>query len=329
MLQIKKANKNNNQKEVKMTFGQYDPSKTATNKRRNRFYLQNGSNLYRILPPVHSLSNENKIAQYWSIIWLTAPNGRKYPVPSILKKGKNGEILTRDPLIEKIEAIAEMGKQALAIGDTAALQQVKELQSKIYNKKFYALNAMNMNGEVGVLHLPYTAYQSLQNKLKDLFSNGIDPIGIGPDKGLFFDFKRSQDERGRIMYSVEVATRLQKSGSMPQLEYIRAPITDEEAKLIASQAEDLATLYRPVRAQDMELLASLTQEAFDAVFGRGETVNTEGSDDEDLSDVVLPTSNSSTSSSGAKATSASVNSTVKTSGGSLSTEELARLVFNS
>lgn len=303
-------------------FGQYDPNK-ATGKKKNRFYLQPGSNLYRILPPAHSLSTENKIAQYWSIIWLTAPNGKKYPVPSILKKGKNGEVLVRDPLIEKIESIAEMIKKATAINDIGAVQTLKEMQSKIYNKKFYALNAMNINGEVGVLHLPYTAYQSLQNKLKELFNNGIDPIGIGPDKGLFFDFKRTSDERGRVMYSVEVATKLQKNGAVPQLEYIRAPITESEAAILEQQVEDLTTLYRPVSPQDMALLASMTQEAFDAVFSKGETVSPE--EDEDLSDVLpVATLSSSNKSSGGASFNASETSTI----GLKTPEEYAKMIFS-
>lgn len=250
-----------------MTFGQYNPYSSENPKK--RFYLQEGSNIYRVLPPAHSLASVGKISQFWSIIWLTAPNGKKYPVPSILKKGKDGTILERDPLIDKIEQINEQLKKAVAMGDTHAINELKELQKKIFNKKFYAVNAMNQSGEVGVLSIPYTAYQSFKTKLKELYDNGIDAIGIGADKGLFFDFKRSRDERGRTMYSVEVATKVIKTDAGPSAMYIRAPITEEEAKSLANQVEDLTKLYKSISSSEMSLLTSLSQEAFDAVFGRG------------------------------------------------------------
>lgn len=257
-----------------MSFGDYNPNKKRS--KFNRFYLQDGSNIYRILPPAHSLVKDQKIAQYWSVIWLTSPAGRHYVVPSILRKGKNGVVLVQDPLIELIEKIDNNLKSAQAMGDEATINSLKELQKRVYNKKFYAVNAINQNGEVGVLHLPYTSYQALENKLREMYNLNVDPIGIGPNKGLFFDFKKTKDERGRTMYTVDVATKLQKTPEgHPVVSFISSPISEEEAAILIEQVQDLTKLYSYKTADELALLATLKQEAFDVVFGRGEDASEE------------------------------------------------------
>lgn len=253
-----------------MSFGTYNPNKSST--KYSRFYLQDGSNLYRILPPVHSLAQAQEIAQYWSVIWLTSPAGKKYAVPSILQKGKNGTILKNDPLIQTIEEINEKLKVATQMGDTVTINNLKELQKRIYNKKIYALNVINQAGEVGVLSVPYTSYQALKTKLREAYQMGIDPVGIGANKGLFFDFKKSRDDRGRVVYTVEFATKLQKTEQGPVVSYIYSPITEQEAALLVEQVQDLTKLFTYKSAEEMELLATLKQEAFDIVFGKGDDV---------------------------------------------------------
>lgn len=267
------------------SFGSYNPIQTSKNNRYTTFYLKDGDNIYRVLPPVKSLADKNKIAQYYSVIWLTAPNGKKYAVNSIAVKNKDNKVIQPDPLLDKIEELNLQLKSALASGRHAEVQSIKEMQKKIFQKKFYALNVMSPSGEVGVLHLPYTAYQNLQVKLKELYQNGIDAISIGPTNGIFFNFKKQRDERGKVTYPVEVAMKMIKTeGGEIMATYHKAPISESEAPLIAEKAQDLTTLFRTLSFSEMSLLASLSQEAFDAVFSNGVAASEMDMDQEDNGD---------------------------------------------
>lgn len=268
-----------------MSFGSYDPTKqtNSRNTRPKRFYLQNGSNMFRVLPPVKTLAEKNKIAQYWSIIWLTDTQNRKRPVSSVLRKQK-GEILQDDPVLTRYEQMqAELNAAMQSGAPEVQIQVLKENIKRIMPKKFYAVNVLSASGELGVLELPYTSYQNFENRLRELYAQGIDAVGVGADKGIFFDFKRLKDERGKTVYPVDVATKTTKdqSGNFV-VTYIRSPLSEEEAASLASRAEDLTQLFTEYSYEAMQALATLSQQAFDAVFQKPQNVEPEN--DTEVSD---------------------------------------------
>lgn len=261
-----------------MSFGSYDPTKQGTKANRpKRFYLKDGSNMYRVLPPVKSLQEKNKIAQYWSMFWLTDTQNRKRPVASILRKQKD-QILQDDPVLTRLEQMqVELNNAVASNAPPVTIQILKENLKRILHKKFYAVNALSPSGELGVLELPYTSYQNFENRQRELWTQGIDAVGIGPDKGVFFDFKKLKDERGRTVYPVDVATKTTKDalGNFV-VTYIRSPLSPEEASSLAERAEDLTTLFTEHSYEAMQALATLSQQAFDAVFQRSKPSEDEG-----------------------------------------------------
>lgn len=260
-------------------FGGYDPNKKSGGfNRSKRFYLKDGSNLYRVLPPVKSLREKNKIAQYWSVIWLTDTRGKKRPVASILKKQGKDIILQHDPLLTKYEELlSQMTQINAALKDPATAGQVDPVMAaaiksdfnRIRPSKTYALNVIDASGAVGVLEIGYNSWQALDQKINQLNTQGIDAIGIGPDKGIYFDFRKVRDERGKSVYSVDPAMKTTKDASGNfQLNYIRMALTNEDAARLANQVEDLTTLYKEYTLEEQSALATLDQRMFDAVFAR-------------------------------------------------------------
>ena len=253
-----------------MSFGAYDPTKQATRfNRRKTFYLKDGSNLFRVLPPAGSLADKNKIAQYWSVLWLTDSRGKKRPVSSILKKNKD-VVLQYDPLLTRMEEMKKQLEIATANNENpATILALKENLQRVMHKKFYALNVIDASGAYGVLEIPYTSYQNLEQRIRELNTQGLDAIGIGPDKGIFFDFKKTKDERGRVVYPVDPAIRTAKDASGQfTMSYIRMSLSDEDAGRLASQAEDLTKLYRELTVDQQSALATMDQRVFDAIFAR-------------------------------------------------------------
>jgi len=259
-------------------FGTYDPTKQANkgNNRPKRFYLNLGSNTYRVLPPVGALASKNKIAQYWSVIWLTDTRNKKRPVASIQRK-QNGEITQEDPILNRLEEMKnELNNAVAANQPPAVINMLKENLKRIMHKKFYAVNVLSASGELGVLELPYTSYQNFENRLKELHNQGVDAIGIGADKGVFFDFKRLKDERGKTVYPVDVAMKTSKGADGNfSMTFVRMPLTDEDAANFAARAEDLTTLYKEYSVDEMNGLATLDQGVFDAIFAKPTPMNQE------------------------------------------------------
>jgi hypothetical protein len=102
---------------------------------------------------------------------------------------------------------------------------------------------------------------------------GIDAIGIGPDKGIYLDFKRLRDDRGKSIYPVDPATKnTRNEQGRYTMDYIYAPLTNEEATRLADQAEDLTQLFKTLSLEEMTALSTMDQRVFDTVFARGQAV---------------------------------------------------------
>lgn len=265
-----------------MSFGTYDPTRgNAQSTRPKRFYLNYGSNVYRVLPPVKSLASKNKIAQFWSVIWLTDSKNKKRPVASVLKK-MNNVVTQNDPVLDRLAQMQAELNAALASGQPQqVVQMLKESMKSIMHKKIYALNVLNAAGELGVLEIPYTSYQNLDQRIKELHTRGVDAIGIGADKGALFDFKKTKDERGKTTYPVDAAMSSGKDAAGNfVLSYLRMPLTAEEAASISERAEDLGNLFTELSYEEMQALATLDQRAFDAVFQKPQVVEESNEDEE-------------------------------------------------
>jgi len=263
-----------------MSFGSYDPTKQANRgTRRKTFYLKDGSNLFRVMPPAKSLADKNQIAKYYSMFWLTDSRGSKKPIVSILRKQKD-VVLQYDPILTRLEEMKKQLEVAMAGNENpATILALKENIKRIFHKKFYALNVLDAGGTPGVLEIPYTSYQNLEARIRELHTQGLDAIGIGPDKGIFFDFKKQKDEKGRTIYPVDPATRTGKDANNQFIiSYIRMPLTDEDANRLSASAEDLTTLYRELTVEEQTALSSLDQRVFDVIFARpvNSTENQEG-----------------------------------------------------
>lgn len=237
--------------------------------RKKRFNLEEGSNLYRILPPFGTLAEVGKIAQYWSVTWVPGSDGKVRPVPSIKRK-KNNQVIQNDPLEDKVEALKKNLDVLVKNGESKeVVDKIAEKVRQLSPDKGYYLNVLTPGGEMGVLKIRYTAYQSLLSKLEELEREGVDPINTGIGNGLFFDFKKTKDERGRVVYSVDIGKKTYKDPSGRLIsEYLQSEIDDNTLKRMEKESEDLTKLYRVLDAEEVALIATLDGKTIDRVFQR-------------------------------------------------------------
>lgn len=222
-----------------------------------------------VLPPFKSLKDKNSIAYYWSIIWMVDSRGGKKPVPSLEKK-RQGKVVTADPILEKVAAMKAMSENSQGKENPEVLKQLNEKLSSLDPDKGYHLNVITPAGEIAVLKLRYTAFQALEERLKELDKKGINAIA----EGLFFDVKRWKDEKGKTHYGVDVATehrRNPQTGAV-ELSYRMSKLDDMVIARMETEAQDLSTLYTVRSMEEQAALASLDPAIVSRIFMRGQDV---------------------------------------------------------
>lgn len=277
--------------------GTYDPNALKGNfKKRKYFKIEEGkSNVYRVLPPYGTTG----IAAYYQVFWVKGASGKSRPVPTLLRKSKDKGIIQRCPLFDKVEALKV---QLAAIEkdpnfDQNIVKAKKEQLNGLRLQGGYYVNAMDQAGDIGVLRIPYTVFQSLKKRLETLKDEGVDPINVGPNNGVFFDFKRYKDEKGKTIYEVEVSqkTRRDENGRLLK-EYNYAPIDETVLNRMETEAANLGSLYKTLTVEEMTRIATLDPVQIDAVFANPEKAEDDEFDAEDYEDTTGTTDTSTTSS---------------------------------
>ena len=275
-------------------YAPYNPNQQSNNfkPRTTFFYLNTGSNVYRILPPFGSLRSVNKYHAYHNIFWVKGSAGKARPIASY--DDKKHDVV--DPITAKLKAvqaeIVELKKsnkpkdQALADAKSAALLNVRS-DGSCY------LNAMNLAGQFGVLKVNLSVLKALGVEFKKLFDAGFDPINFADGAGLYMDFTRSDKIDGKYVYGVIVHTKVSKDPVTKAIrsEWVQAPMTEELVARFENEATDLTTLFAPKSMEEHKMIATLDPTVIDRVFARPTSVTTgEGTTvtDEVEEDVELP-----------------------------------------
>lgn len=253
-------------------IGTYDPKKQGTFHRRKYFDVEEGvSNVYRVLPPWKTLAKDGRISQYWAIHFgFLGTDKKNRPIPCIQRKGKEGDIKTHCPLCDKISVLRNSLTTLEAAGQTnpSVLETLRAKVKSLSTNKAYHVNAMNPAGEIGVLQLKITSHGALLTRLNELSDIGLDAINLGPNAGFFFDFKRNKDEKGKTVYTVDIATKITKTAGGVTSEYRSAPIDDLILKRMETEAADLTKLYKILGPEELALVATLDPVNIDRVFAR-------------------------------------------------------------
>jgi hypothetical protein len=254
-------------------------------KRKKRFYVEDGSNLYRVLPPFGSLAEQGVIAKFWGVYWLEDSKGGKKPVSTIEKRGAEKKIIQEDPIATKVAALQKGFEAAkLTNTDPVILQALEDRIYRLQLDKAYYLNVINPANEIGVLKIKYTAFQALKEKIRKLEQDQIDPINIGT--GVFFDFQKNKDDKGKVVYTVDVHQKTFKNPTTGKFttEIVEATIDESILVRMEKEAEDLNTLYRIFSPEEQAALATLDGNVISRMFSRGEEIKEEEGDDleEDL-----------------------------------------------
>jgi hypothetical protein len=242
-----------------------------------RHKINDGSNIYRILPPFGDSEQHNGYPyRKWSYIWLLDPvTGKRKPFASPFSYGEDKCPVKEyaDALAKKVEGIVSSlkasGKSDDQIKRDPTLVAIREVQWKLKLTHSYSYNAADKSGEVGILEIKSTAHKGLCKKMSEYIKDYVqDPTSLNDfddDSGVWFNFKR--EGKGKSTeYSVDFNTTLVKveGSKRPQMELDFSPLPDAIKENYDDLGYDLHSLYaqksydelKEILVANVELLAT-------------------------------------------------------------------------
>jgi len=242
------------------------------------FKLSEGSNIYRILPPMFSLASEGKYFKYWRIHFgFKNSQGRSKVIVCVEEKDFRTKTITQNcpicDLVTERKRQYEQLKLAFERGDSRV---TKDVLQKFWDEKVfpidaqgkYYVNAVNDQGEIGVLALgkkTKDALEALALKLRN-----EENISILGTNGIYLDIHRSGKGRDT---NYTVSPQMVADKTNPRLKGYREHILDAAMiERLKKDATDLAKLYRPITLEQIQSLVAVEGEEraklVDKIFAR-------------------------------------------------------------
>lgn len=262
------------------------------------FKLKDGASTFRILPPMEEMGNAGA-GKDWSKFYKVHYGykntaGKLRVFQSTLKKNKNKMVEVPDAAVERIETLKAKLAEAKEQGNKAAIETLGKLvsgQKPMYNVDGnHYVNAIDSQGNIGVLKLRHRAMKALEDEIKRLEAKGVDPLGL--KNGREFVFTRSGSGLDTT-FKVDVAQEELEIEGVGKVNRDKiSNISDEIKARTKTEAADLTKLFKLVTSDDIERivkasnLATGVSPVIDELFdSKGEgSGSSEGEGDEDYSD---------------------------------------------
>jgi len=240
--------------------------KPKTGGNRKTFKLENGDNVFRILPPMKSLAEAGKWRMYYPVQWgfkNTKGQNRPFIDPRTVNfrtkmvEVESSAYLLREKLKQRKDTLVSALKEGRASQDsvTKAVELIKQynLDGKHY------VNAVNLKGEIGLLKLNTKFKNALEAQIKEYQEKqGLHPLYMGEDgmTGLFLNFHRS-NQTGNLQDWVFQVSPYLENGSDGAMRYKTHTMDAGFLGRLDAEAFDLADLYPTPSAEEVAKMVNL------------------------------------------------------------------------
>ena len=175
----------------------------STRAKKVYFTIEDGDNVFRILPAMGSLAAKNVWSKFYRVEFgyynskgkmqvFQCPRVVNYQtkmveVESAAYQKREKLLKARDMVLDFLKANPGDAKKESEKEKLSALLQQFNSDGKFY------VNAMDLNGRIGLLKLGKTAFDDLKNEMKKLNDSGINPLSA--DNGRFFVINKTGQKR--------------------------------------------------------------------------------------------------------------------------------------
>lgn len=224
-----------------------------------RHKVNDGDNVYRILPPFGENANGSPYRK-WSLSWMADPESqRRRPYPSRTSFGeKDCPIWEYVNLLE--QKAENLEKKLIKAGHDdedikEALRPILSTINEIKPKSSFIYNACNKSGEVGVLEIKKTAHDQVKKLMMEYITDyGQDPTSLASDaddSGVWIKINRTGLNRD-TKYTVK-KNQIKKKGS-DGITWVddREALPENVVENYEDLAYDLHTMYREIPADKLK-----------------------------------------------------------------------------
>jgi hypothetical protein len=216
-----------------------------------RHKVQDGSNIFRFLPPFGKESDGYPYCK-WNVVWglIDPTSGRARPFAS--SSTYEGRCPVYDYLDLLKTKVATMTNQA----DEAKVEALNKFISDLRPKTAYAYNASDKSGQVGVLELKSTAHKKVISLMEKYIKDyNQDPTSLESqvmDSGVWFNITKA----GKGFDTTYDAAKNQMKGKNAQgvlvYEDDRSPLVDSIVHNFDSLGYDLNSLYQKLTYEELK-----------------------------------------------------------------------------
>lgn len=269
--------------DVKIGSSRYGKSK------KTYFKMKPGSNVFRILPPIGKLADAEQWAVYHKVHYgyETTPDpktGKAKLRPFLSPERYNWDtkmVEVPDAAKQRIDALRAAQAKAKEAGMTEKVQLISaQLQKYNLDKKWY-VNAMDLQGNIGLLKIPHKAKQSLDAEIDKLQARGIAPTNV--ENGRYFEFTKTGEGR-ETQYKVNVYEEPVVVNGKTYKEEKEHTLSSDDIKKYKSEYFELSELFKAPTSEQVARMVSEGARAVDEILGGPAAANTSSDDDEEDTD---------------------------------------------
>ncbi len=258
--------------------------------KRKYWKLKDGESVFRILPPLGALAEDGKWSQFYNVHYGYKNSKGEMRVfqSSLVKNRKTKMIEVPDAALERIEKLKAELEKAKAAGNKPVVDRLMDLvggQKAQYNlDNNHYVNAIDTQGNIGILKLRHRAKLALDATIKKLRDAGVDPLSV--DQGRFFVFTRTGTGL-ETTFQVDVKTKTLNIAGVGEVKQEEVHVlTPDIIKRLSKEAAPLDKLYKRPTAEEVarivaesDLLTGKSKAIDDIIDAKNDT-NTNDSGDE-------------------------------------------------
>lgn len=251
-----------------------DPGQTQGRKKKNYFSVKKGVQIYRILPAMGEAAERGTWFKYHEVHFgFRTPEGYMKVFESPEVRNFNTKMIEVSDAAKERNAlvaakIKEIKNELLTkpndVRLKASLEKLQLVADKFNSEKRYYYNAMDLNGNIGLLKLRSRERAALEAARKHLEKEeGVDPVKIN---GAYLIFNKSGDGQQDSTVQVSGYYEAQDVGGKKMRTLKLHTIDESLFPKLETDAFNLLDLYIKPTAEEVKMMVEGGEEAVKRVF---------------------------------------------------------------
>jgi hypothetical protein len=239
---------------------------------KNYFAFKKDQNTFilRILPPMFNLLDEGKWSVYHRVEFgHVGTDNRMKPFlsPRVVNYDKMVEVESESHT--RRETVKAQLEAAKAAGNKAVEEQCNNFLRKYNQAAHHYMNAVDLQGVVGLFKIGHRGFQALKAEIDRLRSEGCDPVAA--ENGRYFVFSRSGKGRDTLYTVKEYKQKTEMQGPSGVI-LVDAPfphnVEGAILKKLSTDAFELESVYPKISAEEESRIINEGATAVDAILGK-------------------------------------------------------------